>query len=262
MSGSRAGLPWHGPGEPRSRFPVGDGGLASFLARPAWRVARDLLGARIRVTSLTDGPGREGSRTASAVVETESVIVETEAYLGPIDPASHAATRRGITPRNRLMFGPAGYLYVYRSYGVHWCLNVVTGADGEGEAVLIRGVEILRGEPVASTRRGGRSPIAAGPGRVAEALGVSGDANGHDLGAEPIRILPGWSVPDDRIRATGRVGVSKAAEWPLRFLVLDSPGVSRGPCHPGDAALLPEELRPVATYLSQSQLSSSSTSNA
>lgn len=192
-------------------------------------MARDLLGVRIRSTV--------GGREAVAV------IVETEAYLGSLDPASHAATRQGVTARNRAMFGPAGRAYVYRSYGIHWCLNVVTGAEGAGEAVLIRGVDPLAGEEVMAARRGGRRPLAAGPGRLAEALGIGPQLYGHDLALPPLEILPGWRVPERMVRVTGRVGVKNAPEWPLRYLVSGSPGVSRARCHPGDPSTLPDVLR-------------------
>jgi DNA-3-methyladenine glycosylase len=221
--------------------------LDAFVSRPAWRVARDLLGTRLRVTA--------GDGTA------EGVIVETEAYLGPEDEASHAATRSGVTERNRLMFGRAGILYVYRSYGVHWCLNVVTGGVGDGQAVLIRGVEPLRGQPLMTRRREGRVPLAAGPGRVAQAFAVGGEANGHDLRREPLRLLPGWSLPDGRIEVTGRVGVSKAAEWPLRFAVRGSGGVSRGRWHPGDPHSLPLEPRNFVHGLLQARTTPPSDSN-
>lgn len=192
-------------------------------------MARDLLGVRIR--STVGGAPVTG------------VIVETEAYLGPEDPASHAAARQGITVRNRAMFGPAGQAYVYRSYGIHWCLNVVTGDPGRGEAVLIRGLEPLEGIRVMDARREGRRPLAAGPGRVGQALGVGPGLYGHDLQRPPLELLPGWDVPDPLVRVTGRVGVRKAPEWPLRFLVAGSPGVSRARCLPGDPSALPDTLR-------------------
>lgn len=155
------------------------------------------------------------------------MIVETEAYAGADDPASHAATRAGKTERNAVMFGPAGRAYVYRSYGVHWCMNVVTGEEGTPQAVLIRGVEPLSGEDVMSDRRHGRDPLAAGPGRVGEAFGISGALYGHDLSRDPLRLLSGWHVPDDLVEVTSRVGVSAAADWPYRFYVRGSSGVSR-----------------------------------
>ena len=168
----------------------------------------------------------------------EGVIVETEAYLGPEDPASHASTRR-ITDRNRIMFGPAGVAYVYRSYGVHWCLNIVTGREGQGEAVLLRGLEPLAGEEAMRARRGGRDPVAAGPGRLTQALGVDGDLDGHRLDRPPLELMPGWAVSEEQVAVTGRVGISKVPEWPLRFFVKASPGVSRAAAHPGDPDALP-----------------------
>lgn len=214
-----AGLPWHEAREPRSSFAPG------FFARDARTVARDLLG--VRVVSTVGGQ------------EASGVIVETEAYIGPHDPASHSATRAGVTRRNRAMFGPAGRAYVYRSYGIHWCLNVVTGDEGEGQAVLIRGMEPLTGLDVMRERRRGSEPLGAGPGRLGEALGIDAGLDGHDLRLPPVQLLPGWAVPEHQVGVTGRVGVAKAPEWPLRFFVAGSPGVSRARAHPGDETLLP-----------------------
>ena len=125
------------------------------------------------------------------------------------------------------MFGPPGRAYVYKSYGVHWCMNVVTGADGTAEAVLIRGVEPLSGEDTMLARRRGRRPLAAGPGRLAQAFGITDALYGHDLTRAPLQIVSGWAVRDEQIVVTGRVGVSAAADWPLRFYVRGSAGVSR-----------------------------------
>jgi len=178
-------------------------------------VARALLGARL--VSTVGGERAVG------------VIVETEAYGGVDDPASHAATRDGVTRRNASMFGPPRRAYVYRSYGVHWCVNVVTGDPGSPSAVLLRGLEPLEGEDVMLSRRRGRTPLAAGPGRLCEALAIDGGLDGHDLGGPPLRLEPGWPVADRRVGVSGRVGVRVAADRPLRFFVLDSPGVSRPP---------------------------------
>ncbi|NNK64325.1 MAG: DNA-3-methyladenine glycosylase, partial [Gemmatimonadetes bacterium] len=125
------------------------------------------------------------------------------------------------------MFGPAGRVYVYRSYGVHWCLNIVAGAEGEAGAVLIRGLELVAGEEVARRRRGGSSVLARGPGRLAAALGVSDALYGHDLRQEPLRLRPGWTVDDDQVVATPRIGIRKARERLLRYHVRGSAGVSR-----------------------------------
>lgn len=199
-------LPWHGGAAPASSFPHG------FLLGPVTQVARELLGAR-----LTSTVG--GERTVG-------VIVECEAYGGLDDPASHAATRKGITARNRTMFGPAGRAYVYRSYGVHWCVNVVTGRPNDPQAVLLRGLEPLEGEDIMAFRRGARTPTAAGPGRLCQALGVDGTMDGHDLRRSPLMLEPGWHVPDELVGVSARIGVRLAAERPNRFFVRDSPGVT------------------------------------
>lgn len=156
-----------------------------------------------------------------------ALVVETEAYGGPEDPASHAATRSGITARNSVMFGPPGRAYVYRSYGVHWCMNVVTGPEGQASAVLLRGARILAGEAEAARRREGRHPLAAGPGRLARALGIDLTLYDHDLTRPPLLLAPGWQVPDDRVGVSPRIGISSAADRLLRFYVVDDPGVSR-----------------------------------
>lgn len=185
---------------------------SAFLERNVREVARGLLGSRLISTV--------GGRTV------EAVIVETEAYLGPDDPASHAATRIGRTPRNEAMFGPAGRAYVYLIYGMHWCMNVVTGPTGEAQAVLLRGAEVLGGEAVALERRS-RRPLLAGPGRLCQGLGVTGDLYGHDLVQPPLRLARGWWVPDAAVGVSPRIGVVAARDWPLRFFVEGSPGVSR-----------------------------------
>lgn len=177
-------------------------------------VARALLGARL--VSTVDGQRVSG------------VIVETEAYGGGEDPASHAATVAGRTERNRAMYGPPGRAYVYRIYGMHWCVNVVTGAESEAQAVLIRGLEPLEGIDVMASRRSHHTPLTAGPGRLCEALGIGGALYGHDLCDPPLQLWRGWTVPDGVVGVSGRVGVRAAADLPFRFYVLGSFGVSRG----------------------------------
>ena len=177
-------------------------------------VARALLGARLVSTV-------GGARVSG-------VIVETEAYGGTEDPASHAATVGGRTQRNSAMFGPPGRAYVYRIYGMHWCFNVVTGREDDPQAVLVRGIEPLEGVDVMARRRSNRRPLAAGPGRLCEALGITHDQNGHDLCFPPLQLERGWSIPDDAVGASGRVGVRAAADLPFRFYVVGSLGVSRG----------------------------------
>jgi DNA-3-methyladenine glycosylase len=182
------------------------------LEAPVVEAARALLGCRL-LSSV-------GDRVTSGV------IVETEAYGGPDDPASHAATATGVTDRNRAMYGPAGRLYVYRSYGVHWCANVVTGSEGSGSAVLLRGLELLEGYETALERRG-RHPLAAGPGRLCEALGITASLYGHDLTTAPLRLLGGWAIADADVGVSARIGVSVGADRPHRFYVRGSDGVSR-----------------------------------
>ncbi len=145
-------------------------------------------------------------------------IVEVEAYAGETDPASHAY--RGRTPRNGSMFGPPGTLYVYRSYGIHWCMNVVAGETGVARAVLLRGAEIVEGVDIAARRRGRDDHLADGPGKLTQALGVSDAMDGHDLRRAPLRLVE----PRRRAKSfvTGpRIGISKATDRPWRFVVDD-----------------------------------------
>lgn len=185
-----------------------------LLSGDVARVARTLLGARL--VSTLGG------------VRVEVVIVETEAYRGPEDPASHAATRTGPTARNAAMFGPPGHAYVYLIYGMHWCLNVVTGPEGEASAVLVRGAEPLSGRDVMEARRQRRRPLLAGPGRLCQGLGVDGDLYGHVLDRPPLLLARGWNVDQELVGVSGRIGVVAAAEEPLRFYVRGSPGVTPG----------------------------------
>jgi DNA-3-methyladenine glycosylase len=161
-------------------------------------------------------------------IRVEGVVVETEAYLGPDDPASHAARRIGRTSRNETMYGPPGRAYVYRSYGIHWCLNVVTGEEGFPAAVLLRGLDPIRGIEWVRVRRGGKEPLCAGPGRLGQGLGVTGALDGHPLETPPLELLQGWQIRDEAVAVSGRIGVGKAADWPLRFYLLDHPQVSPG----------------------------------
>lgn len=202
-------LPWHEGASPTPSFPE------DFLHRPVSQVARELLGARL--VSTIDGRRAVG------------VIVETEAYEGQDDPASHAATLKGRTERNRAMYGPPGHAYVYRIYGMHWCVNVVTGAQGDPQAVLLRGLEPLEGEGVMEERREGIHPLSAGPGRLCQALGITDAQYGHDLSRPPLVLEPGWAVPPEAVGVSGRIGVRAAAERPLRFYVRGSPGATRVP---------------------------------
>lgn len=186
----------------------------SFYARPARDVARSLIGTMV-VSSV------EGRRTAGR-------IVETEAYVGPEDPASHAAERIGRTARNSPMFGPPGTAYVYLSYGIHWCLNAVTDQTDHPGAVLVRALEPV-GDLAAMRRRRGTPDLdlARGPGRLCQALAITGAFNGHPLDEPPLLFLEGPPIPSEAIDAGPRVGISRATDWPLRFTLRDSPYLSR-----------------------------------
>jgi DNA-3-methyladenine glycosylase len=166
-------------------------------------------------------------------IRTTARIVETEAYTGPHDPASHAAERTGRTRRNEAMFGPPGTAYVYRSYGVHWCLNIVTDRIDFPAAVLVRAVEPSTGREAMRARRlAGQkhlpdTALTSGPGRVAAALGITSEHDGLPLDRPPLYLLPGERVADDLVRAGPRVGITRAVDWPLRFWESGNPFVSR-----------------------------------
>ncbi len=173
-------------------------------------------------------------------------IVEVEAYCGDQDPASHAF--RGPTPRNRVMYGPPGYLYVYFSYGVHWCANVVCGPVGQAQAVLLRaldpvaGLELMRQARWRDQRRRDDRDLCRGPGRLCQALGIDGTLDGADLAVSGAVVwLAGDGVdPPDHPLATGRVGISVAADRPWRFTVAGNRSVGPhprpGPATPGPRA--------------------------
>jgi DNA-3-methyladenine glycosylase len=187
----------------------------SFYLRPVLEVARDLLG-RLLVHDAPEG--------LCAVR-----IVETEAYDGAgLDPASHA--HRGRTARNAVMFGPPGHLYVYQTYGMHECLNVVCAPAGTAQAVLLRAGEPVLGAELMAARRPASRPrdLTRGPARLAAALGLARWANGADLRAGPVLLTAGWAVDDAAVTWTGRVGIAKASDRPWRALVAASPWVSPG----------------------------------
>lgn len=153
-------------------------------------------------------------------------IVEVEAYRGGDDPASHCY--RGKTPRNEVMFGPAGHLYVYFVYGMHFCANVVSLTDGVPGAVLLRAGEVVSGEDIAFSRRpASRSAaeLAKGPARLCKVLGLDRDSNGLDLASadSPVRLYAG--DPVTKVHSGPRVGVAVAMDVPWRFWI-DSPAVS------------------------------------
>ncbi len=152
------------------------------------------------------------------------VIVETEAY-SPDDPASHAY--RGPTRRNATMFGPPGHLYVYRSYGVHWCANVVCADEGTAAAVLLRALEPTDGLAEMRSRRGVEDArlLASGPGRLTQALAISAEHDGLDLAREPFALVP--SERPVAVVASPRVGITRAIEQPWRYSLAGSTFVSR-----------------------------------
>ena len=176
-----------------------------FYARPILDLAPALIGC----TLLVDGVG--------------GTIVETEAYEAG-DPASHSFA--GPTPRNRAMWGAGGHAYIYRIYGIHWCLNVVGGA-APGAAVLIRAIEPTHGLATMAARRGTESPrsLCSGPGKLAQALGLTGAQDGLPLDHPPFALLP--RPGDPPIVAGPRIGITKAADRPWRFGWAGSPFLSR-----------------------------------
>ena len=173
---------------------------------PVAEVAESLIGAQL----FLDGVG--------------GTIVETEAY-DQADPASHGFS--GQTERNSVMFGPAGHAYVYRSYGLHWCLNIVCMPAGHAAAVLVRALEPTAGYEQMRQRRGLQDErlLCAGPGRLAQALGVSGELNGSPLDSTPFRIIPRRT--ETTVVAGPRVGITKAREVPWRFALAGSKFLSR-----------------------------------
>lgn len=189
-----------------------------FFEGPSDTVAEHLVGALMIV------------RTDSLVVRVR--VVETEAYGGLDDPASHAF--RGPTPRAAIMFGPAGILYVYRSYGVHWCMNVVTGPLGTGSAVLLRAGEVVgdRGEPLDPRR------LLRGPGNLTRGLGVTGADNGADCCQGPdgrFSFRAGGVERGGAVARSERVGISRARERLSRYFLTGHPAVS-APRHPRPAS--------------------------
>jgi DNA-3-methyladenine glycosylase len=177
-----------------------------FFARNVHQVAPDLIGA----TLLVDGVGGR--------------IVELEAY-DQQDPASHG--HRGRTARNAAMFGPPGHAYVYRSYGIHWCLNLVCGGEGVAEAVLIRALEPTRGLELQQRRRGVEDvrQLCSGPGKLCQALGITHEHDGLALDVPPFRLEARADVPE--IVTGPRIGITRATELRWRYGEAGSPFLSR-----------------------------------
>ncbi len=153
-------------------------------------------------------------------------IVETEAYHQS-DPASHSF--RGATPRNQVMFGEPGHLYVYFTYGMHYCCNVVAGKKGEGSAVLIRAVEPLEGLNIIQKNRSGRSgyELTNGPAKICQALQIDTSLNDHDLTKEPLVLELSEPLPRAKIIATTRIGISQATDKKWRFYIKDNRYISK-----------------------------------
>ena len=205
------------PAPRRRRFLAGPPLSRAFYRRDTERVARELLGAVLRC------------RTPEGIASGR--IVETEAYLGEHDAACHAAV--GRTERNRWLYGSPGTAYVYFIYGVHWCFNAVTRAAGEPSAVLVRALEPLEGLELMARRRAPARDrdLTNGPGKLCAALGITGAHNGLALHRPPLSIHRGADVPDGDVLVSERIGIRRAADWPLRYYVRDNPWVSRTPSH-------------------------------
>ena len=191
----------------------------TFYDRDPALVAREMLGMLLLVDDA-DGTVHRAR------------IVETEAYLGPHDPACHAVV--GRTQRTEHLHGPPGRAYVYRIYGLHWCLNAVTLPDGVGSAVLIRAVEpigtldaLWRRRPAARRER----DLSNGPGKLCAAYGITGAYDGTSLQRGPIRIARGAAIAAANIAVSPRIGITRAADWPLRFFERGNPFVSATPGH-------------------------------
>jgi DNA-3-methyladenine glycosylase len=186
----------------------------AFFRRPAEMVAADLVG--MVVVSSVGGEITEGR------------IVETEAYLGHDDPASHGYLHRR-NARNAALFGPAGSWYVYLSYGMHWCANLVCQRSGLASAVLLRALQPLVGLETMGRRRGAvpDRELCSGPGKLCQALGISRELDGGKMARTLVIVRPATLSEEVRVAVSPRIGITKAADWPLRFHLAGSPWVSR-----------------------------------
>lgn len=183
----------------------------SFLNEPVDIVAEKLLGCFLERTI-------DGERVLVRIVETEAYDQE--------DAASHSF--RGPTSRNEVMFKEGGHLYVYFTYGMHYCANVVTGQSGYGSGVLIRAVKPIEGVEIIEQRRGQRGVTATnGPGKICQALGIDLTLGGHDLRQEPLRLLQGELQLGEDVVKTTRIGITKEAERIRRFYIAGNPYVSK-----------------------------------
>lgn len=193
---------------------------ADFYRRDALTVARELLG-KIFIRKIQ-------GKTLSGK------IVEVEAYKGSIDEAAH--TFRGMTKRNEIMFEEGGLLYVYFTYGAHFCCNVVAGGKGEGDAALLRALEPLDGIDVMALNRGFDSPeisdkilknLTSGPGKICRALNITRKDNGTNLLGDEIYILNAEKISDDSVEICKRIGITRSVDLPWRFYIKNNPNVSK-----------------------------------
>ena len=200
---------------PRSQFNRGKILPRDFYDRETELVARDMLGTVLECAT-EDGIA-------------SGIIVETEAYLGEHDLACHAAV--GRTARTEHLYGPPGISYVYFIYGMYWCFNAVTRRAGQPSAVLVRALEPLHGIALMHKRRSrikNDVDLTNGPGKLCTALGITGAFTGKPLQKKPLVIREGEPIPDDRVEVTPRIGITKSADWPLRWIVRSNRFVSRG----------------------------------
>ena len=187
----------------------------AFYERETEIVAREMLGAVLEC------------ETAEGIAS--GIIVETEAYLGEHDLACHAVA--GRTSRTEALYGPPGISYVYFIYGMYWCFNAVTRAEGLPSAVLVRALEPLDGVALMHKRRArvkNAVDLTNGPGKLCTALGIVGSMSGKGLQRKPLVIRAGESVPDREVEVTTRIGITRSADWPLRWIVKGSKYVSKG----------------------------------
>jgi DNA-3-methyladenine glycosylase len=187
----------------------------AFYERETEIVAREMLGTVLECET-SDGIA-------------SGIIVETEAYLGEHDLACHAAA--GRTARTEPLYGPPGTSYVYFIYGMYWCFNAVTRAEGLPSAVLVRALEPLAGLALMRKRRPrvrNDVDLTNGPGKLCTALGIDGSMSGKSLQRKPLVIREGETIPDEKVEVTTRIGITRSADWPLRWIVKGNRYVSKG----------------------------------
>jgi DNA-3-methyladenine glycosylase len=187
----------------------------AFYERETEIVAREMLGTVLECET------RDGIASG--------IIVETEAYLGEHDLACHAAA--GRTARTEPLYGRPGTSYVYFIYGMYWCFNAVTRAEGLPSAVLVRALEPLAGIDLMHKRRPrikNEVDLTNGPGKLCTALGIDGSMSGKSLQRKPLVIREGERIPDEDVEVTTRIGITKSADWPLRWIVKGNKFVSKG----------------------------------